>query len=257
MKDISNGTKDLYMLDPNLLVLPEGWNVRQETPELEEHISVLMESIRELGVQTPITVFQKDGVITVTDGFCRMTAVRRLLAEGVEIKAVPCLPESSYSSEADRTFSMFTRNGGKPLTPLEAGFLFKRMIGYGWTPQEIAKKAGRCISYVHRFLALTAAPADVIKEVEQGTISSSCAAAVVAEHGEKAGEVIREAAKKTGKVKPKDLASTGLRKEFTWEEVGPVLRSYLEQMLKEDAKGRALLLEDAKGFMEEVFGNGQ
>lgn len=204
LKDQAVGVKDLFMLDPRTIQIEPGWNVRQEGPELENHIQALMTSIREIGVQEPLTIYVKNDVPILTNGHCRLTAVLRLLDEGVEIKAVPCRTEERFASEADRVLAMVTRNSGKNLTPLEMGMVYKRLIGYGWEVVEIAKKVGQTAQYVEQLLELQAAPAEVVNMVKDGRVAATTAAKVVRKEGTNAAKVLAEAqevAKKAGKTK--------------------------------------------------------
>ena len=59
IKKIAVGRKDLYMLAPCSIAIDEGWNVRQDTEDLKSHIRQLADSIKEIGVQLPLTVYTR------------------------------------------------------------------------------------------------------------------------------------------------------------------------------------------------------
>lgn len=255
MKDRAVSVKDFFMMNPADIEIREGFNVRQPGPDLEEHIQDLMASIREVGVLEPLTIRMEGEHIWLLNGECRLTAVRRLLAEGTELRAVPCRTEDAYVNEADRTLALLTRNSGKPLTPLEAGMVFKRLIAYGWSAEDVAKRSGKSCDYVRRLLNLSTAPEAVLDSIRKGEISSSCAVAAIRDHGpEKAADIIQEARKKDPdkKVTPKSLPPA--RGHIEWSEVGPVMKSMLEQIIVTSGKERDILIADAKEFLGEEFG---
>jgi len=53
------------------------------------HIAFLKDSIREIGVQEPISVELIDGVIYLVDGECRLRALKELWDEGKEVFVLP------------------------------------------------------------------------------------------------------------------------------------------------------------------------
>lgn len=204
LKDVAEGVKDLYMLDPHKITEEPGWNARVEGADLAAHVRQLANSIKEIGIQEPLTVYVKNDAIILTNGHCRLAAVMLAIAEGSEIKAIPCRVEERYSSESDRVLSLITRNSGKPLTPLEMSSVFKRLLAFGWNPFDIAKKAGFSTTYVINLLTLSGAPDEIKEQVASGSVSASLATEVMQQHGENAAEVISkgiETAKAEGKEK--------------------------------------------------------
>lgn len=265
LKEMASGRKDLFMLDPRLLVVEPGWNVREPGPELEEHIQTLMASIAEIGIQEPLTIYMRGEEPVITNGHCRYTAVMRLIANGTDIKAVPVRVEERYASEADRILSMLTRNAGKPLTPLEKGMVFKRLLGHGWKVEEIAKKSGVTPEYASRLLTLTAAPSPVINMVRNNQVSATTAVETLKDLGEeKATEVLQGAlavATSEGKAKatPKHIerhraASSGDETEakpIKWGKVGPELAKLIWEISKASGKDRSDVIARAVAYVEE------
>lgn len=202
--------KDMFMLDPRLLVVDHSWNVRLSNGDLDAHISMLMASILQIGVTNPLTIYMNGEEPTITDGFCRHTAVMRLIAEGHDIKKVPVISESKLANEADRVLSMITRNSGLPLTTLEKAQVFKRLVALGWSNQEIQAKTGYSDTQVANILMLSAAEPEVQTMVQEGQISASLAVQAIRSKGPEAGAALTgavEAAKARGKSKatPQDL----------------------------------------------------
>jgi ParB family transcriptional regulator, chromosome partitioning protein len=176
LASIAEGRSDLHMVSPYKLVVRDGWNTREQTEELIAHIDSLAQSIAEVGVKEPLTVFWEDGKAYVTDGHCRLAAsIRAIEHYKSELKTIPVKSEGRYSSEADRVLSQLVRNQGKPLTPFEKGKVFKRLIDLGWQQNDIAKKVGLSPARVSQCLELQTLPAELKDLVVQGKVSASMA----------------------------------------------------------------------------------
>lgn len=191
------GKSEVLKVPPNNLHVPEDWNVRDDTPEYQQHIEELAQSIAEVGVKEPLRAYYKDGKLTVTNGFSRLKAVK--IAEekhGVEIKSVPVLLEDRYASEADYTLTMLTSNSGRPLTTLEQGKVYKLLMGYGWTEEEIAKKSGINVQTVVRALDFQSSPEHIKDMVRSGKVSATLAINTLREakgNTKKAGAILEQA----------------------------------------------------------------
>ncbi len=231
LQDMASGRRDLYLLDPDLIKEDEGWNVRDDNEDLKAHIRHLADSIKEIGVQQPLTVYLRDGVPTITDGHCRLMAAKIAISEGAEIKTVPCRNEERTANEADRTLSMLTRNSGKPLTSLEASVVVKRLISFGWVISDISRKTGYTTSHIYNLIALASSPVEIQQMVSDGKVSATLATDTVRKQGEtKAVETLKSAVEKasdSGKKKAtKKHVEPGPAKT-NWNKVGPQLLSVL------------------------------
>lgn len=215
LKDLADGVSDLFKIDPRIIKVQEGFNVRQPGPALDEHIAKLSNSIAVLGVQTPLTVRLEGDEVLLVDGHCRLAATLKAIESGSNIQTVPCIPEGRYADEGDRTLMLVTRNDGKPLEPLEKAEVFKRLIGFGWTEDKIAQKAGLSTKQVQNLLTLSAAPMEVKELVSSGEVAASTAIKTIKQEGSGkiAAQLLSEAvqtAKANGqaKVTPKTVAQT-------------------------------------------------
>ena len=212
-------SEKILQLSPEQLRELPGFNVRlADDPNNVAHIAELAESIFHVGVLEPLTAYfvtgvDKDGeqlakedCYIVTNGHCRLEAVRQAIARGAPIKTIPVRLENKRASEADHTFSMIARNSGKSLSQLELGVACKRMVAFGWSEQSLADKSGYSLQHVRNCLALASAPEAVKKLVETGQVSATLATqAIAAEGGEKAGAILTEAvaeAEKEAAAKP-------------------------------------------------------
>lgn len=211
LQDMASGRKDLYMMDPALLCEDPGWNVRQDGEVLHGHIRELADSIKGVGVLEPLTVYLRDGKPYVTNGFCRLAAVRLAMEEGAEIKAVPVRVEDRSFNDADRVLSMITRNSGLPLTPLEKSAVVKRLLGYGWQKPDIVAKTGLALSYVNFLCSLAALDPEIQAQIARGELSADTALKAVQSMGPEMGKAaigaVVDKAKAKGKTKatPKDF----------------------------------------------------
>lgn len=225
----------LQNLDPLTIQEQEGWNIRMDGPELQAHITMLANSIRELGVLEPLTVFMSGDDVVLTNGHCRLAAVKALISEGCEIESVPVRMEPKSSNDADRALSLITRNSGKPLAPIETAQGIKRLSGYGWSMKDISAKTGLTAGYIAQLVKLGAAPAEVQSLIAGGQVSASLASKVMRDEGPKAAAKIREAVTEAQahgkkKVMPRNITKQA---EVNWEKVGPLLKNLLIEMLEE------------------------
>ena len=196
LKELAVKRGNLLFFKPEQIHIVDGWNCRiYDTPEAIESDRELKESIRENGVLEPLTVYQKDGKICLSNGHRRLRQVRELIAEGVEIESVAVIVEGRGTDEADHILSQITRNSGRPLTPYEQGLVFKKLIGFGWDEAQIAKKTGFSRTHVTNMLNLHEAPVEVQAMVKSGQVSASLASKVVRESPdtETAKQTLRDA----------------------------------------------------------------
>lgn len=198
MKELSNGRSDLYRVDPAIIQVKADWNSRNaDDPANAEHIATLAASIKEVGVKKPLVGFVENDIVYVTDGHCRLAAVKQLIAQGVEIKSVPFLQEDRFANEADRIFSQIVHNQGKPLTGIEQANVFKRLMALGWLQQDIAKKSGMSGGRVSQLLELLTLPVVLQKFITEGRASASMVLNVFKKHN---GDVALAVAELTGAV---------------------------------------------------------
>ncbi len=206
LKSLAESRSALFNFDPRKLVVREGWNARDlQAPENRAHVEELALSIDEMGVREPLTVVLEGEEVVVKNGHCRLAATLLAISRGAEIATVPCIAEPRGSNEADHVLSQIVRNGGKPLTPLEQGLVYKRLIGFGWTTADIAKKIGKTASHVSQALQMQEAPAEARAMVASGQVSATLAAKVIREAGPSEGvaklKKAVDSAKAKGKVK--------------------------------------------------------
>ena len=193
LKEIASKRSDVFHISPAELQIKPGWNSRNlSDPENKAHISSLKMSIREVGVLKPLSVFREGDKTYISDGHCRHAAVLELLSEGVQILTVPVISEPGRgANEADALLKQAL--DGKPKTAFELGFIFKRLLGYGWTEDQIALRSGKGIQSVRQSLELQSAPVEVQKMVASGRVAPTLAVQVLAKEGDGATQTLAAA----------------------------------------------------------------
>lgn len=226
IREITQNRSDLFHVDPRLLQVKPGWNVRDmDHPDNIAHIEGLALSIAEVGVKQPLTVYAENDAIYISDGHCRFEATMLAISRGADIKTVPVQMEGRWASEGDRVFSIAVRNSGKTLGQFELAKVFKRLIDFGWSESDIAAKMGMQRQRVLDLLGLQAAPAEITHHVTDGTVSATMAIHVLRSNGgdtAKATEQINAAvatAHAAGKKKalPKHIKAAGEKTSFKKE----------------------------------------
>lgn len=198
---------DIYRVKLTDLYVEEGFNLREESPELEEHIESLTESIMSGAYIPPLVVRVDDeSRVVLIDGHCRRRAYLRAVERGTPIEYVSA--EAFKGNDADRVLTMITSSQGQALRPLEAARGFKRLRNFGWTVREIASGTGRSYNYVDALLTLTDSPADLQLAISEGLISVNLAIELHRKHGEKSGKVVRKMLEKADKTSPKTARVT-------------------------------------------------
>jgi hypothetical protein len=197
----AEGRSDVFKVDPRKLIINEGWNGRDESPELNAHIDQLALSISKIGVKKPLEVKLEDGKLVVKDGHCRLRAVMLAIKNGADIKTVPVMTVDRYASDEDLILNQVISNTGKPLTTMEQAKVFKKLLD------------------------LLTMPASVQSAVSSGAVSASLAAATVrnAETPQQGAEALQAAvnaaaAEGRKKVKPQDVPQSNGQPRHTLKE---------------------------------------
>ena len=196
VKELAVKRSDIFYVDPCNLKVKPGWNARNtDDPENREHILTLARSIAQVGVQEALTVYRDANEIWLSDGHCRLAATFYAIDTlKADIKAIPVKTEGREANEADHVFSQILRNAGKPLTPYEAGTVYKRLVGYGWSTADIALKSGKSKASIEAALDLQGAPVQVQKLVASGRVSATLATETIKKEGAaKATETLNNA----------------------------------------------------------------
>lgn len=194
LASIAGGGFEGHKIDPRKLQVRSGWNSRNfDDPANVEHIETLANSIAVKGVIEPIKVNWEDGKAFIVNGECRYRACMLAIERGTDIKTVPVIADDRYGNDADRLFTQYLANTGKPFTALETAHNFKRLLDLGWNQDDIAKRAGKTQGWVSQTLALLTAPVAVQAMITNGQVSPSLAMQVVRSEGPTAAETALKA----------------------------------------------------------------
>lgn len=230
IKDIAVARKDVFCIPPEHINVDPNWNVRIKTPEYYERIKELAASITVEGVKQPITLRAKKDGYWVTDGFCRMEAVKLAMKGGAKVKSVPCLLEERHSDEADHVFSMLIRNDQNPLTLFEKAKVAKRLLALGWTTKDIQEKMGKSPTYIANLVLLNSAHPETADLITKGKVSATLAIEHVRSEGpDKANETMKKlVAKAKSAGKGKATKKTAKPKSaVSWAKEGPALLNHI------------------------------
>lgn len=176
-----------FKVHPDKVEFEEGFNLREEGPALDAHLERLYVAMK-AGASIPaIDVIVSESRIIARDGHCRTRVAKRLIAEGI-----PYVLEARQfrGNEADQVFHMLGSAEGKPLTPLEQGRGFLRLINYKLTVAQIVARTGLTRTSVDNGLMLAEAPVQVQMLINGGAVSCQVALDALRKHGAKAGEVL-------------------------------------------------------------------
>jgi hypothetical protein len=192
----------IFWVDPRILKVEPGFNIRFEGPELDAHIDEMKSAYR-AGAIFPAVDIRVDGDDTIlVDGHCRRRMYLELIEEGEDIKKVEA--RAYTGNDADRVAHMLGSAQGKPLSTLEQGLCYLRLERFGWTRSQIIARSGKSATHVDQALMLANSNSDVQNMVASGEVSARNAVALLREHGERTGEVLApmvEKAKREGKSK--------------------------------------------------------
>lgn len=176
-----------FMLDPRLIAVEPGFNAR---PLDEEHVAEFVISIMAGGYIPPLVVKVIDGVPTVRDGHHRLEAYTRAIAKDADIKAIQVVEFTGNDAEA--VALLVTSAGGMPLTPLQRGVQYKKLVKYGWQNKQIADISGKTVQHVSDMLLLANSNNDVQQLVASGQVAAHVALKSVRSEGTGAGKKLKE-----------------------------------------------------------------
>lgn len=219
IKEVATARPTVYAFNLSQFILEDGWNSRVHNDEYREHIDNLKEAIKnrlelstsqglkpDLGIPAIVGRFNGESFV-VRDGFSRLTALRELASEGVEIPpvVVSTLPEQPASEDV---LIQISANSGKPLSVAEQAevckkfidaFLVENLEASLTDAKEAFRQSLKGVSrqHIQNLLHLVNAPEEIKTLVAENKISASTAIEAIKDYGvEAAEEVITEAVEK-------------------------------------------------------------
>jgi len=194
-----------FFLKPHQVVVKEGFNVRKDMGDLQ----ALADSIIANGVKVMLRgVFNpQEETFTLTDGHRRYAAVCLAYEQGHTDIYLPFLRENKMS-EADRTLGMILYNDGKPLTMIEEGDCYQRLVNYGWSIKQITERTGKTHTHISNCISIFTS-GDAIKElVQSGEVAASTVVDLMRNKSEEQVlEMVQEAQANGTKITRKDVVA--------------------------------------------------
>jgi ParB/RepB/Spo0J family partition protein len=181
LKDLADGSKDLFLVHFEKIYIENGFNPRKNFDPDTWEIPDLAASIAEKGLLRPLVVRVDNDRIYLVDGERRYRALEHIRIEGLTVKdgidltRVPCIPEDRNASPVDRLLTALASNTGKPLDPMEEADAFQRLRDGGLVPEKIAASVGKSRGYVVQRLGLLNASEEVREALAKGEISPTAA----------------------------------------------------------------------------------
>ncbi|MEX3917953.1 hypothetical protein AB4Y43_17175 [Paraburkholderia sp. BR10872] len=179
-----------YKLDPHIIEVEQGFNIRFMTPARREYIDGIKTAMRAGAKFPPLDVRIEGGRIILVDGHNRLIAILELIDEGVEILFVEVRQFSG--NDADRVAHMVgTGQQGLPLSQLEQGHGFRRLQNFGWPLKRIANHIGKSETLVEKCVMLAEADTEIQQMLVREEVSADVVVDVLRRHRSRALEVLR------------------------------------------------------------------
>jgi ParB/RepB/Spo0J family partition protein len=235
LRDLRLSARDQFMIDPRIIVVEDGHNPRDyNIPENRAHLDDLKASIRENGTISPLWVrydAERKAAVLV-DGECRLRANLELIAEGIEIEAVPCI-QVPGGNEPDRLLLAVVANQNKPLSELEVGGAFRKLYAFGWSEEKIAKKSGKTVGFIKRSMELADTPQAVQEMIKQREVTPTLAISEIRKNGAAAVETLK-AKVEEARAKGRKTATRARESAPTIVNLGPAVRKLFKDVPMSD-----------------------
>lgn len=174
-----------FSLDPDMVVIEPGFNLRRPGPALDAHLERMYNAMKRGVPMPPIDVIVRDGAVIVRRGHCRTITAQRLKREGIDYR----LQAKHYrqGDATEQTYDMMGENMGEPFSPLEQGYGFLRLLNQGQTVAMIAERLHVHRSTVENGLAMVEMPGEAQKLVTEEKVSAHTALKTVRDKGQTKG----------------------------------------------------------------------
>lgn len=162
---VSVETQEVKLL-PISMLTPPKWQPRKNFSQ--EKLEQLAESIKSSGVIEPLIVSPLDD--THYEIVCGERRYRAAKIAGIDKLPVIIKP---LSEQQKMLISLIENIQREDLNPVEEAYAYKKIIEeYNITQEELAKIVGKTRSVITNTLRILSLPEDVLKQIEDGTISA-------------------------------------------------------------------------------------
>ncbi|MCK2101898.1 ParB/RepB/Spo0J family partition protein [Klebsiella michiganensis] len=188
-----------YIVPVSELYVEPGFNVREID---QDHVAEFRDAFIDGEYVPPLAVQVTERGIKIIDGHHRYYGALAATEAGHPILRIEC--KDFVGTDADRIAFMVTSSQGKPLTPIERGNAYQRLVNQGWEHAEIAKKVKRSVSDVVMHIELVSCDDPLLEMVRAGEVAATTAVALSREHGTMAASIAArqmDKARASGKAK--------------------------------------------------------
>lgn len=194
-----------------------GFNIIRDydSQKYKDDVNELVAYLEAGGTVEPLEVKpREEGGVWVVQGHTRRFAFLKMDERGTLPRTpnkddpkileawIPVTP--FVGNDAEQLLRQVTSTERAEVDPLGVGRVYNKLLGFGWTVQQIAERSGKKVATVQRVLTLASGNTDVHQMVKAGEVKPTIAAQAVKEHGDKAGAVLGAAlveAKAIGKTR--------------------------------------------------------
>lgn len=189
LKSLSVGEAAVYTLPLERIREKPGFNLRRPGPAMEANIEALRAMYVNGKAQflPPLVVRLTPGetVAYIVEGHQRyQAAMRAATLDGVEIRGLPCISSPRGMDANELTAIIYTSQSGLKLTTLEKVDGIKRMLGGGWTMDQIAKNINVSTQAIQNWLTVAEAPQEIQDMVSAGQVAPTEVVKLIREEGE-------------------------------------------------------------------------
>lgn len=201
-----------FLVDPAVIEVRPGFNPR---PINRDHVEEMYTSFVAGAQFDPLVVDVEEGRVFVVAGHHRREMYLLARERGHDIKRVEA--RQFRGDESDRIALTITSQQGLPLTPLQLGNQYAKLLSLGWEISEISARIGKSAQHVRDSLALTEADPRAKAMLEKGQVSAEVVRTAMRQHGADAGKVLEQDLKQAkaegkDKVTPKTASAKPLTK---------------------------------------------
>lgn len=232
-----------FLVDPALIKVRPGFNPRPINPD---HVEEMYTSFVAGASFDPMVVDVEGGEVFVVAGHHRREMYLLARQRGHDIKRVEA--RQFRGTDAERVALTITSQQGLPLTPLQLGNQYAKLLSMGWTLPEVAARIGKSGQHVRDCLALTEADPKAKAMLDKGQVSADVVRTAMRQHGADAGKVLEadlKQAKADGKEKvtPKTASAKPLTKAQRMQNLLEGLRGAVEALDGTNKENEALVDE--------------
>lgn len=177
LKNFKPKRKDVLQLPLYMIEVEEGFNPRKDYGDIDS----LAKSIAENGMKNPMRGYKlPEGKYLLTDGHRRLRASQQNQDKNPDVEIlVPFIIDKDEKSPEQRVIDVLVCNDGKKLNPIEEAEVINRLVNFGMSEKDIAKKTGLTTVYISNLKLLYNAPTKVKNHITSNMVSATLAMAVL------------------------------------------------------------------------------